>query len=111
MKSIFEEQIHGRCPVEVAIKLISGKYKSSILWFLRDGALRYGDLQARLPQASPKMLAEQLSELVADKLVSKIAYPVVPPRTEYSLTRHGLSAIPLLQAMSDFGREYLIDNN
>ena len=110
MTAMFEEQINGRCPVETTVKLLSGKYKSSILWFLRDGALRYGDLQSRLPQASPKMLAEQLGELVDDRLISKTTYPVVPPKTEYSLTRHGMAAIPLIQAMTDFGRDYLTEN-
>ena len=107
---MFEEKINGRCPVETTVKLLSGKYKSTILWYLRDGALRYGDLHSRIPQASQKMLSEQLGELVEDKLISKIVYLVVPPKTEYSLTRFGLALIPLIQEMTDFGREYLEEN-
>lgn len=58
-------------------------------------------------QASPKMLAEQLNEMIEDKLIRKTIYPVVPPKTEYSLTSFGKAAIPLLQMITDYGRSYL----
>ena len=38
---MFGEKINGKCPVETTIKLLGGKYKSTILWAIRDGALRY----------------------------------------------------------------------
>lgn len=107
---MLEEQINGRCPVETTIKLLSGKYKSTILWALRDGALRYGELQKRISHASPKMLAEQLNELLENELISKTIYPVVPPKTEYCLTQIGRDALPLLQMMTDYGRAYLSKN-
>lgn len=107
---MFEERINGCCPVETTIKLFSGKYKSSILWALRDGALRYGELQEYISQASPKMLAEQLNELSEDKLISKTIYPVVPPKTEYCLTQFGKEALPLLEKMTEYGRAYLSTN-
>lgn len=104
---MFEEKINGKCLVETTIKLLGGKYKSTILWALRDGALRYGELQERVSQTSPKMLAEQLNEMIEDKLIRKTIYPVVPPKTEYSLTSFGKAAIPLLQMITDYGRRYL----
>lgn len=105
--NMFEEKINGECPVETTIKLLGGKYKSTILWALRDGTLRYGELQECVSQASPKMLAEQLNEMIEDKLIRKTVYPVVPPKTEYSLTAFGKAAIPLLQMITDYGRRYL----
>ena len=104
---MLEEQINGRCPIETTIKLLGGKYKSTILWALRDGALRYGELQEHVSQSSPKMLAEQLNEMIKDKLICKTIYPVVPPKTEYCLTSFGETAIPLLQMMTDYGKRYL----
>ncbi len=108
--NMFEEQINGKCPFETTVKLLGGKYKSTILWALRDGALRYGELQKRISQASPKMLAEQLNEMIEDRLICKTIYPVVPPKTEYCLTSFGEAAIPLLQIMTDYGRSYLEAN-
>lgn len=37
-------------------------------------------------------------------------YPVVPPRTEYSLTEFGRTSIPLLRSMMEWGTEYLVRN-
>ena len=53
------------------------------------------------------MITKQLRELEADGLVSRKVYPVVPPRTEYSLTEFGRSAIPLIKHMSEWGISYL----
>ena len=91
---MFEEQINGKYPVETRIKLLGGKYKSTILWALRSGALSYGELQKRVLLTSPKMLAEQLNEMIEDKLICKTIYPVVPPKTEYCLTSFSEFAIP-----------------
>ena len=109
MKVEFGERIGGQCPVETAVRLLGGRYKSSILWALREGKLRYGELQRRVPQASAKMLSEQLREMCEDGLVSKTVYASVPPKTEYALTGQGEAAIPALMALTEFGRGYLED--
>ncbi len=95
------------CPVEATIDLIGGKYKSVILWHLMGGTLRYSELHRLVPRATDKMLAQQLRELERDGLVDRKVYPVVPPRTEYSLTDFGSSLAPILCAMCDWGRGYL----
>ena len=57
--------------------------------------------------ATPKMLTQQLRELEQDGLITRTVYPVVPPKTEYALTEFGSSLIPVLDALSDWGRNYL----
>lgn len=54
------------CPVEATLQLIGGKYKTLILWHLIDQTLRFNELQKLLPQATPKMLTQQLRELETD---------------------------------------------
>lgn len=95
------------CPVEATIQLIGGKYKAVLLWHLMHGTLRYSELHRKMPRATDKMLAQQLRELERDGLISRKVYPVVPPRTEYSLTEFGKSLVPILDAMCDWGKEYL----
>jgi len=56
-----------------------------------------------LPEISERMLVAQLRELEADKLVSRIVYPEVPPRVEYELTEMGYSMKSMLQSISDWG--------
>ena len=99
------EQIN--CPVGTTISVIGGKYKSLILWHLISSTLRFGELSRLIPQATPKMLTQQLRELEEDNLVLRTVYPVVPPKVEYSLTELGASIRPILEAMYSWGEDYL----
>lgn len=98
---------HLNCPVDATLRLIGGKYKALILWHLIDGPLRYGALSRIIPQATPKMLTQQLRELEADGLISRTVYPVVPPRVDYTLTAFGHSLVPVLSVMYDWGEGYM----
>jgi hypothetical protein len=54
------------CPVHTTLKVIGGKWKLPLLWYLREGTMRYSELQRAIPGITPKMLAEQLRELETD---------------------------------------------
>lgn len=95
------------CPVEATLDLIGGKYKALILWHLIDKTLRFNEISKLIPQATPKMLTQQLRELEADNLIVRVVYPVVPPKVEYSLSDFGKSIIPVLDAMCNWGKNYL----
>ena len=94
------------CPVHVTLKVIGGKWKLPLLWYLRDGSMRYSELQRAIAGITPKMLAEQLRELEKDGLVSRKVHPVVPPKVEYSLTAYGRSLDPILEAMGAWGEKH-----
>ncbi|MDQ0202981.1 winged helix-turn-helix transcriptional regulator [Pectinatus haikarae] len=96
------------CPIDATISLIGGKYKSIILWHLIGKILRFNELQKLVPCATAKMLSQQLRELVQDGLINKVIYPVAPPKTEYSLTEHGNSLIPVLDAMCSWGKKIIV---
>ena len=100
------------CPVEATLDLIGGKYKALILWHLIDATLRFNEIGKLIPQATPKMLTQQLRELESDNLIIRTVYPVVPPKVEYSLSDFGKSIIPILDAMCKWGENYLngLDN-
>lgn len=96
------------CPVEATIQLIGGKYKAVILWHLMENTLRYNELHKRIPKATDKMLAQQLRELEKDGLINRTVYPIVPPKTEYSLTDFGKTLAPILDEMCKWGEDYLL---
>lgn len=98
-----------QCPVEAALSLLSGKYKCIILWHLLEGTRRYSELQHAIPQATPKMLTQQLRELENTGVISRKVYPVVPPKTEYSLTDFGRTLSPIIESMCDWGKTYMSD--
>jgi DNA-binding HxlR family transcriptional regulator len=97
------EQKHTECPIEATVSMIGGKWKTVVLWKLRDDKLRFNQLMAEMPEISPKMLTKQLRELELDGLVARKMYPEIPPRVEYSLTPKGVSLVPILVDMAKWG--------
>lgn len=105
MKSIGETDY--ACPVTATVKVMGGKYKPIILWNLYKSTLRYGEIHKIVPEATDKVLAQQLKEMEQEGLILKTVYPVIPPKTEYTLTEFGESLMPVLNAMCDWGEQYL----
>ena len=101
--------IETHCPVEATISLIGGKYKSLIMWKLTGDTLRFSQLRKEVPNATPKMLTQQLRELEKDGLIQREVFPVIPPKVEYSLTDLGRSLKPVLKAMYEWGTGFLHD--
>ena len=97
------------CPVEAVLSIIGGKYKPIILYHLIEKTLRFGELKKFMPQATPKMLTQQLREPEADGLIQRKVYAVIPPKTEYSLTEFGKTLTPILTNICNWGRKYLSD--
>lgn len=73
---------------------------------MTDGTLRFNEIQKLIPQATIKMLSQQLKDLEAEGIIHKEIYPVVPPKTEYSITEFGETLRPIIMAMCDWGRTY-----
>ncbi len=90
-------------PVEFAIDHIGGTWKMPILWRLKDKTYRYGELKKSINHISDKMLTTHLRQLEKDGLVHRKVYAVVPPKTEYSITEKGKLAIPIVEAIRNFG--------
>lgn len=95
------------CPVEGTIDVIGGKWKPLIIWFLRDKVLRFSELGRKLPGITDVMLTKQLRELEHDGIISRNVYREVPPKVEYSLTPLGVTIIPVLDALCDWGIEHM----
>ncbi|MFD1778525.1 winged helix-turn-helix transcriptional regulator [Fredinandcohnia salidurans] len=96
------------CEKELTLSVIGGKWKLLILWHLaKEGTKRFGELKALLPGITQRMLVNQLRELEDHLIVHREVYPVVPPKVEYSLTEQGEKLLPVLEAMYDWGRDYI----
>lgn len=94
-----------------AFQRIGGKYKGRILWVLRDGLLRYGEINRAVVGITPKMLTQTLKELEADKLITRKVFPQVPPKVEYSLTETGKELIPFISQMRSWGEKQIAANS
>jgi len=84
-------------------EVLYGKWKIRLLWFIDQGHKRPSELQRKIPDASRRVLNIQLKELEDHEVVMKKIYPVVPPKVEYSLTDLGMSLIPIISALGQWG--------
>lgn len=100
-----------QCSMELTLDLIGGKWKALILWHLRKGTLRFGELKRTLPKITQKMLTQQLRELEASGLVNRLIYTQVPPKVEYSLTPAGQSLQPILDDLCLWGLSFVHDKH
>lgn len=95
-----------KCPVELAIRIIGGKWKPIILWHLREDKKRFGELKREISGITVKMLAQQLRELEQDGILARKMFYEVPPRVEYSLTDIGRSLEPVMNELCNWGTMY-----
>lgn len=96
------------CAKELTLSMFSGKWKIVILYHLgKDGIYRFGELKKLLPNASNKVLTQQLRELEQDELITRTVYPEVPVRVDYQITELGLSLIPIIDLMYEWGTQRL----
>lgn len=91
------------CGLDLIGEVLYGKWKIRLLWFINEGHKRPSELQRKIPEASRRVLNIQLKELEQHELVSKIIYPVVPPKVEYSLSEFGKTLIPVIAALGNWG--------
>jgi DNA-binding HxlR family transcriptional regulator len=91
------------CPVELALEVLDGKWKSVILAHLKEGALRYGELRTRVPRLSDKMLTARLRDLEEMGLVRHRASGSNQRHPVYELTERGNSLRPILEALFAWG--------
>ena len=100
---------NNECPVTATIALIGGRWKAIILYILSKHTRRFGEIAARMPSISRKVLTEQLKELEADGLINREQFKEIPPRVEYSLTPLGKSLSPILNDIAAWGQENVLD--
>jgi DNA-binding HxlR family transcriptional regulator len=97
------------CPLIAFNTAAGGKYKMRILWELKEGPRRYGELRrsavvaARGAPVTPRVLSRELKELQSRGLIHRKQYPVIPPKVEYSLTALGMSLIPVVRQVVKWG--------
>jgi DNA-binding HxlR family transcriptional regulator len=75
------------CRAHEVLARVGDKWSVYIIHVLGEaGTLRFGELRRRVEGISQRMLTVTLRSLERDGLVSRVMYPEVPPRVEYSLT-------------------------
>jgi len=97
----------AECRVRTALEIIGGKWKPVIIYYLMEDTLRFGELRKQMPDATQKMLTQQLRELERDGVVSRKVHQVVPPKVEYSLTPYGRTLGPVMRELCKWGEKHM----
>lgn len=90
------------CPSRTVLKHVTSQWGVLILITLQAGTFRFSDLRRKIGGVSERMLAQTLQWLEADGLVDRVAYKVVPPHVEYSLTPLGCEAADKVAALAEW---------
>ena len=97
------------CGLDATLRIISGKWKPLVLFFLRDGPKRYGELKRLTKGVSDKVLIQQLKDLEADRVLLRTDYQEVPPRVDYSLTPLGRSLAEAIVPLCTWGSDHMAE--
>lgn len=98
------------CPLEIVHDIIKGKWKTIILFQLKNGPVSLSALERGIEGISQKMLLEQLRELQCFGLVEKRNYAGYPLHVEYYLSeKQGMRMLEALNIMQQIGIDYMID--
>lgn len=94
------------CTVSLAMDLIGGKWKTVILYHLKDEPKRYNQLLKEMQSVTEMTLSLQLRQLEKDGLIARQVYGDKPPiKVIYSLTDFGKTLIPTLNAILAWGNQ------
>ena len=96
------------CPVEAALDMIGGKWKTMIVALLLNKTMRFNELQRSLKTITHRVLTAQLKDLEECGLVHREVFPEVPPRVEYSLTDLGKTLQPVIEQLKSWGERYAL---
>jgi DNA-binding HxlR family transcriptional regulator len=87
------------CAIERGMRIIGGKWKGSILWHLREGPVRFGELTRQLGGASRKMVSQRLKEMEAQGLITRTVVTERPLAVLYEMTDFGRSSLGVLDEL------------
>jgi DNA-binding HxlR family transcriptional regulator len=94
------------CGLDVALAVMGGKWKPLILYHLRAGPERFGEIKRKVTGISEKVLIQQLRGLVATGVLVRRDYQEVPPKVDYTITSFGMTLVQALLPLCDWGTEH-----
>lgn len=94
------------CGVKITMEVIGGKWKSCILMELEQGPRRPSELHRHFPDASPRVIDQQLKELEFHGMITKTVYPELPPHSEYAITERGRTLLPIIREIEKWGDDF-----
>lgn len=104
-----KKELFGLCPYVTSQKVLTGKWSMYIMYLLsQEGAIRFNELQRKMPEEmTHTTLSRQLKTLEEEGLIVRREYSQIPPKVEYSLSDIGRKFEKVLDALGEWGNEYI----
>ncbi|HEV7247651.1 MAG TPA: helix-turn-helix domain-containing protein [Shinella sp.] len=96
----------SRCPIEEVMQVLSGRWPTLLIYYLKDGTKRFSDLRRDNPTVSHRILTLELRKLEKAGIVGRTVFDGYPLRVEYDLTPAGHTLMPLVDALGDWWEEH-----
>lgn len=96
------KDVVSRCPIEEAMLVLSGRWPTLLLYYMKDGKKRFSELQRDNPTVSHRILSLELRKLEEAGIVRRTAHGGYPLCVDYALTAAGLRLVPLIDAIGDW---------
>lgn len=93
-------------PAERTLKIIGGRWKVFVLYWLFRGPKRLSELRRLIPGVSQKVLVQSLREMEEHGIVDREVFAEVPPRVVYTATKLGMSLHTIVDALCDWGKRH-----
>lgn len=97
------------CPVQHARQFIAGKWQMGILWNLGKQSMSFSEIKCKLPGLSDKILMQELDYFIQKEIIYRSTLEFSTAKTKYSLSPIGLSLIPIIDSIVEWGYQYLQD--
>jgi DNA-binding HxlR family transcriptional regulator len=97
----------NNCPVKTVVEILGGKWAFSIVYFLLQGTKRFKEIEHGIVGINTRMLVKELKSMQENKIITRKAYPTIPPTVEYTLTEKGKKLEPILNELYKWGKEYV----
>jgi DNA-binding HxlR family transcriptional regulator len=106
--AMVKRDLTGLCPYVTSQKVLSGKWSIYLLYLLQEGPVRFNELQRKMPEdITHTTLSRQLKTLEGEGLIVRREFSQIPPRVEYSLSEIGMKFETVLEALGDWGSDYI----
>ncbi|PDT73158.1 helix-turn-helix domain-containing protein [Bradyrhizobium sp. C9] len=92
----------SRCPIEEVMQVLSGRWPTLLIYYLKQGTKRFSDLRRDNPTISHKMLTLELRKLEDAGIVERTEFGGYPLRVEYQLTPAGHRLVPRIDALGEW---------
>jgi DNA-binding HxlR family transcriptional regulator len=96
------KEVVSNCPIDEAMRVLSGRWPTLLLYYLKDETKRFSELRRDNPTLSHRILTLELRKLEEAGIVQRTAHEGYPLHVDYSLTPFGLRLVPLIDAIGDW---------